>query len=52
MIFCNPHNPVGRIWTPEEQRKVAEICCQNGVFLISDEIHADLVIGNHKWCPL
>lgn len=51
MIFCNPHNPVGRIWTPEEQRMVAEICCQNGVFLIADEIHADLALGKHKMVP-
>lgn len=51
MIFCNPHNPVGRIWTPEEQRMVAEICCQNGVFLIVDEIHADLAIGQHRMVP-
>ncbi len=51
MIFCNPHNPAGRIWSPEEQRKVAEICCQNGVFLIVDEIHADLVIGRNKMVP-
>ncbi len=51
MIFCNPHNPAGRIWTPEEQRMVAEICCQNGVFLISDEIHADLVLGQNRMVP-
>lgn len=41
LIFCNPHNPVGRVWTAEEIAKVAEICERNGVFVISDEVHCD-----------
>ena len=41
LIFCNPHNPVGRVWTKEEMAKVAEICERNGVFVISDEVHCD-----------
>ena len=51
MILCNPHNPAGRIWTPEEQRLVAQICRDNGLFLIVDEIHADLAIGKHRMVP-
>lgn len=51
MILCNPHNPAGRIWTPDEQRMVAEICRDNGLFLIVDEIHADLAIGEHRMVP-
>ncbi len=51
MILCNPHNPAGRIWTPEEQCMVAEICCSNGVFLIVDEIHADLALPGHRMVP-
>ena len=43
MIFCSPHNPVGRVWTKEELTKVAEICLKHDVILVSDEIHADLV---------
>ena len=43
MILCSPHNPVGRVWTEEELRKVGEICLSNDVVLISDEIHFDLI---------
>lgn len=47
LIMCNPHNPVGRTWTPEELRRVGEICLRNGVKIISDEIHSDLQLyGN------
>ena len=51
MILCNPHNPVGRVWTPEELTAVAEICSTNGVFVISDEIHADIMLNNSKFTP-
>lgn len=44
VLFCNPHNPVGRVWSTEELAKVAEICCNNGVFIIDDEIHNDLIM--------
>ena len=47
-ILCNPHNPVGRVWTPEELRKVGELCVRNGVEIISDEIHSDLMLDGHK----
>lgn len=48
MFLCSPHNPVGRIWTAEELRAVAQICLENDVLLISDEIHFDLEInGRH-----
>ncbi|BEQ15969.1 MalY/PatB family protein [Desulfoferula mesophila] len=43
MILCSPHNPVGRVWTPEELIRAAEICQKHEVVLISDEIHCDLV---------
>ncbi len=42
-IFCNPHNPSGRVWTPEELKKVGDICIKNDVWVISDEIHCDLL---------
>ena len=42
MIFCNPHNPTGRIWTREELIRVAEIAERNHVFIVSDEVHCDL----------
>lgn len=42
-IFCNPHNPTGRVWTEEELTKVGYICRKNNMWLISDEIHCDLL---------
>lgn len=48
MIFCNPHNPVGRVWTETELRKVIDICTENQVYLISDEIHCDLLRCSSK----
>lgn len=48
MMFCNPHNPVGRVWTREELERVGNICCDNGVFIIDDEIHNDLIMPGYK----
>ena len=48
LILCNPHNPVGRVWTSDELNRVAEICERHGVFVVSDEIHADIVYGEHR----
>lgn len=47
-IFCNPHNPVGRVWTKEEIVKLADICLKHNVKIISDEIHSDFVFDGHK----
>lgn len=47
-IFCNPHNPGGRVWSKEEVAKVGELCRKHGVLLISDEIHQDLTLYGHK----
>lgn len=47
MLLCSPHNPVGRVWSKDELVRVAEICRDNGVLLISDEIHFDLVYKPH-----
>ncbi|MDR2979910.1 MAG: PatB family C-S lyase [Bacteroidales bacterium] len=51
VIFCNPHNPVCRCWTPDELRKSGELCLQYGTLLISDEIHADLIMPGFKHTP-
>lgn len=51
MILCNPHNPVGRAWTEDELAKVAAICARHGVFVLADEIHADLVLPPHEFTP-
>ncbi len=51
-IFCHPHNPVGRIWAEDELKQIVQICCKHKVFIISDEIHHDLVFQGHKHIPL
>ncbi len=50
-ILCNPHNPGGRVWTKEELTVVADICAENGVMVLSDEIHADLTLPGYKHTP-
>lgn len=47
MILCSPHNPTGRVWTKEELKRVADICLKNGVTVVSDEIHFDIVNRKH-----
>ncbi|MCC9295087.1 PatB family C-S lyase [Clostridium sp. WLY-B-L2] len=42
-IFCNPHNPSGRVWSPEELNRVGDILIRNNMWIISDEIHCDLL---------
>ncbi|MFK7811102.1 MAG: MalY/PatB family protein [Maribacter sp.] len=44
LIICNPHNPVGRVWTKEELNQIVRICKENDVLLISDEIHKDIIL--------
>lgn len=51
MLLCNPHNPVGRVWTGEELMRVGEICLRHGVTVISDEIHGELVFPEHVYLP-
>ncbi len=48
LILCSPHNPVGRVWEPDELATLAEICLRNNCLLISDEIHCDLMLGGSK----
>jgi cystathionine beta-lyase len=51
LILCNPHNPIGRVWSREELSTLADICARHGVFIIADEIHGDISYGN-KYTPL
>jgi cystathionine beta-lyase len=51
LILCNPHNPGGRVWTREELIDLAEICYDNNILVISDEIHSDLAYDGHKHVP-
>jgi cystathionine beta-lyase len=50
-LLCNPHNPVGRVWTREELLLMAEICRRNGVFVVADEIHCELTYPGHDYTP-
>jgi len=51
-ILCNPHNPVGRVFTREELTKMAQICLKYGLWICSDEIHADLIFSDHQHVPI
>lgn len=48
LILCSPHNPCSRIWTREELERIGRICIDNGVFIVSDEIHFDLVMPGYR----
>ena len=47
-ILCSPHNPVGRVWKKDELKKLGEICLENDILLIADEIHHDLILPGYK----
>lgn len=51
MILCNPHNPIGRVWSHEELSAVSEICLRHQVFVISDEIHGDFIWPGYVQTP-
>ncbi len=51
-ILCNPHNPVGRVWSKEELIKIIELCKKYHVLILSDEIHADLVYPSYQHIPI
>ncbi|MDP0488896.1 MAG: MalY/PatB family protein [Fusobacterium sp. JB021] len=52
LILCSPHNPVGRVWTKEELEKIVEICDENNIYIIADEIHCDLIRSNVKFTSM
>lgn len=52
LIFCNPHNPVGRVWTKEELTELGNICVENDIIIVSDEIHSDLVFPGYTHIPM
>ncbi|MDR1483321.1 MAG: pyridoxal phosphate-dependent aminotransferase [Planctomycetaceae bacterium] len=55
LIFCNPHNPIGQVWTREDVERIASICAKHGVIVASDEIHADITFPPYKhtsYCSL
>ncbi|HSW38314.1 MAG TPA: aminotransferase class I/II-fold pyridoxal phosphate-dependent enzyme, partial [Acidobacteriota bacterium] len=50
--FCNPHNPIGRVYTRKELETLADICLRHGLIICSDEIHCDLVYPPHRHIPI
>lgn len=52
LVLCSPHNPVGRVWTEVELRRLADICLSHGVMVVTDEIHSDIVFDGHRHFPL
>ena len=51
LLLCNPHNPTGRVWTPDELRRLGEICLRHDVTVVSDEIHCELTYAGHDYTP-
>ncbi len=51
LVLCSPHNPVGRVWRREELARLGRICKENGVLVVSDEIHSDIIYPGHKHTP-
>jgi cysteine-S-conjugate beta-lyase len=52
LLFCNPHNPIGKVYMRAELEKVAEACLRNDVFICSDEIHSDLIFEGNRHIPI
>ena len=51
LLLCNPHNPVGRVWSRDELAQLAEVTARHGVVVVADEIHADLALPGHRTTP-
>jgi cystathionine beta-lyase len=51
-LLCNPHNPIGRVYTRPELERLADICLRHDVIICSDEIHSDLIFSGHKHLPI
>jgi cystathionine beta-lyase len=51
-LLCNPHNPVGKVFTRDELSKMAEICLENNIYICADEIHSDIIFPGHKHIPI
>ena len=50
-LFCHPHNPLGRVFTRQELKEMAELCLQNEAIMVSDEIHSELLLDGSKHVP-
>lgn len=52
VIFCNPHNPIGKVWNREELERIAGLCARYQVYILSDDIHCDIVMEGSRYIPL
>lgn len=52
LMLCNPHNPVGRVWTRQELEQLAAICEKHDLLIVTDDIHADLVFAPNQYTPI
>lgn len=50
-LICSPHNPIGRVWSRDELTRMAQICIENDVLIVSDEIHSDLIFNGCRHIP-
>jgi cystathionine beta-lyase len=51
LFLCNPHNPVGRVWSRAELQRLGDICARNNVLVVADEIHGDITFEGHEYTP-
>ena len=51
-LLCNPHNPIGSIYSPAELTRLAEICLRHDLLIVSDEIHSELLLDGNRFCPI
>lgn len=52
VLFCNPHNPIGRVWTREELTDLVTLCVKYNAVIISDEVHGDIELNGNRYCPM
>lgn len=52
VILCNPHNPLGKVWTREELSAIADLCAQYDTYVLSDEVHGDIVMEGYHYTPM
>jgi len=52
LLLCSPHNPVGRVWREEDLRALGALCLDNGIVIVSDEVHCDIVFEGSKHIPI
>lgn len=52
VIFCNPHNPIGKVWTKDEVEAIGGLCARYGAYMLSDEVHGDMALDGNHYNPM